>query len=587
MTDDTATPSSPRAKAFLAAICVVAAVASFAVGWFHILFSPRTFSGDWTYFDPLSLVIRSSVLHYGVFPMHDPWVGGGMDLLANPQSRVLSPQVLWDLLLRPQLANIASMTLYGALGIWGGVRLLRLLGASTPIALSGALVFINSTWFGLHYAEGHVVYGCVQLFPWVLYFALTLDRAPSVFWLLSLQALFILDGAIYALVWSLFLVGGCVVTGLSKPWRHLQRPSAPDLGLVALALAAAGLLMATKAIPVLGFFRERPPSLDFTSIPIDWLARFLFTPLQDPLDKTMHPIYRFHEFGCYLGILGLLILAAALLTRGFARRHVAFLVLAAFWFWVGSGWGGSANPWNLFQKVPIFNSVHLQSRLFILMHLFLLVPMFLGLEHFARRWHWKRAHLALCALLVVESFVVRNYPFQRAYEHWTEPRFPSSVLTWTTITRTVPYGAKPMHYFTGAGAVRAYDAFSPPTRVRASDAPDYRGEIFTLVGQGTARLEAYTPGSITLTASAATPIRVGVNTNWLSGWKVVEGPGTAYANYEGLVAIELPAGESRSVVRYSPDYWPLVLTCYIAGLGLWVVGFMLARSRRHRIPAAP
>src|SRR5262245_59098519 len=67
------------------------------------------FSRDWTYFNAMSLVVRSIVLHFRRFPLHNPWVCGGLDLLANPQTRIFSPMMLLDLALTPQWANLMGL----------------------------------------------------------------------------------------------------------------------------------------------------------------------------------------------------------------------------------------------------------------------------------------------------------------------------------------------------------------------------------------------------------------------------------------------------------------------------------------------
>src|SRR5262249_55467874 len=148
----------------------------------------------------------------------------------------------------------------------------------------------------------------------------------------------------------------------------------------------------------------------------------------------------------------------ALNTTGLARRQLGFLVLALFWFWVGSGWGGAFNPWHLFQRIPLLNNVHVQSRVFILMYLFLIAAIFLGLEALTRRRQWKRAHLAFCALLVGESLVVHNYPFVD-YQSRDIETLQSNLITLTTITGTQREGRKPSQYFSGTGSLSTYEPF--------------------------------------------------------------------------------------------------------------------------------
>ncbi len=83
----------------LIAVAVASVIAAYA------LYFPRAdgpYFDDWSSFNSLSLEVRSNVLHYGRFPVHNPWVCGGLDLMTNPQNRVFSPFFLADLALPPQ-----------------------------------------------------------------------------------------------------------------------------------------------------------------------------------------------------------------------------------------------------------------------------------------------------------------------------------------------------------------------------------------------------------------------------------------------------------------------------------------------------
>jgi hypothetical protein len=184
---------------------------------------------DWDLFSGYSLVLRTIVLRDHHLPLHDPWVFGGLDMLSNPQTRMLSPIFLLDLLFGPHGGNLVSLIVYGFAGMLGMYALLRDRGTSPMASLVGGILFIQSSWFGLHYVEGHIAYGSMQLFPWVLYFALRLERPRACFGLLSLMALFVLDGGIYTAIFSVLLLLGAAAAGLvdlMAPFRGggRQRP---------------------------------------------------------------------------------------------------------------------------------------------------------------------------------------------------------------------------------------------------------------------------------------------------------------------------------------------------------------------------
>ena len=108
------TPESvPRRRVggfkWMLACCVAAALLGFSVPIWNW---DRTVGFDWDLFSGYSLVLRTYLLLYRGIPLHDPWVRGGLDLLANPQLRAFSPMVLVDLVFGPHTADLASLVLY-------------------------------------------------------------------------------------------------------------------------------------------------------------------------------------------------------------------------------------------------------------------------------------------------------------------------------------------------------------------------------------------------------------------------------------------------------------------------------------------
>src|SRR6202022_3611728 len=106
---------------------------------------------------------------------HDPWCGGGLNVLANPQNRIFSPLLVLDLAFSPYWANLVGLVVYAFFGLWGMYRLVREFEIPPPAAALTAILFINGSWFGLHFAEGHIPYGSMQLLPWVLWAFLRIE----------------------------------------------------------------------------------------------------------------------------------------------------------------------------------------------------------------------------------------------------------------------------------------------------------------------------------------------------------------------------------------------------------------------------
>ena len=120
------------------------------------IYYDRVIISDWDFFNSFGHLLQSIILEYNRFPVHDPWVCGGVDLLSKPQNWVFSPFIISTILLPPYIANLFSLILMSFIGAWGMYKLLRYYDVSDIVSIYCSLLFINSSWFGLHIAEGHI-----------------------------------------------------------------------------------------------------------------------------------------------------------------------------------------------------------------------------------------------------------------------------------------------------------------------------------------------------------------------------------------------------------------------------------------------
>ncbi len=536
---------------------------------------------DWKYFDSQSLVVRSAVLFYKRFPIHDPWVMGGTDLLANPQSRVFSPAVLFDIIGGPYYGNFLYLMAYAVLGAFGGYRLLRAHGVSAASAVTGALLFVNSTWFSLHFAEGHLPFGPFLLLPWVLHFALTLSRPESAFGIFSLLALFLLDGGMYPFIFSVVLVGLLLLTRRIKPIALAVQIKGHWAVWLVCAISFI-LLTSAKIVPVISVHGKRLPALDMTSMQPAEVARALFYPDQTVSFLPPGSIHRFHEYGCYLGGAAVFVVLGGLISWKLLKQNAVYLVLMALFLWAATGWGEKRNPWTLFQHVPLLNNAHVQSRMFLLFHLFFIIVLCRSLDAIR---HWFVARAAQ-VFLVAEVLVTTANTWSSTFRDYPGPEYQRLIRS-TTIIATIHDAPKPDLYFDGTKCAKfIYEPAGIESNTHYVGDGAYQGELYATKGQGTLSLGERTPGRVVFGYESREPLKVEVNTNILKGWRVRAGVAKVYATPDGLVGLDLPAGKQTIAIEYAPQYLPWVLAAFGTGVLLWVcVAMHLVRLRRK--PAVP
>jgi hypothetical protein len=565
---------------------IVAVICALSAHFLFFVHLSVPFWNDWYYFNSLSLVVRSAVLQFGQLPIHNPWVCGGLDLLTNPQNRLFSPFFLFDLALPPQWSNLLSLVVLAGLGFIGCHRLLRQFSVSSRASLVGAWLFVHGSWFALHYAEGHIPFGGMLLIPLAMSFGMQIQQPRSFLGLVLLMAWMLLDGAIYAVIYTGFAIGTLLVMGRIpvRQWLHAIRMQPLSYFM---AVLAAVLLAVPKVLPVLASISNRSPHLDFYEMPARLLVHSLFYPWVDLtmgasrfVEGAPSSPWRMHEFGCYLSWVGTLLVLGGLFGSRQDRRSTWILYAAfLFWLWVGSGWIPSINPWRLFQAIPLVNNAHVQSRVFLIMFVFFIIMLAKALERLEGR---RRYFAWLVAFLVLESVVIRNRPMRDPPPHY-EPTPGWQLIQRSTIDRTVAGLHWMPGFYLGAenlGSKACYEPSWQPVNIQADSDPGYRGEIYPADAQnGSARLLSVIPGRIEFEFELTQPGRIMLNSNALYGWVVRSANAQVFGRAEELLSMQPDELKGTIVLAYRPWYLKWIWFSY--GFGIIIALFCWIRIKRQ------
>jgi len=540
-----------------------------------IRFSQTAIVRDWGYFNGLSLVVHSSILHYRVFPIHNPWILGGLDILANPQSRVFSPFVIYDILFTAPYANLFALITLAIVGSFGFYLLITYLEIDKTIAVVGSIIFIHASWFTLHFSEGHIIFGSFMLIGLAFYYILRIQEKNFKIYYALLNAFFILDGAIYAFIFTNILLIAAItvctndlnpltfIISLYKQWKTT---------LISIFIFVS--LSSAKLLPFLWLHKTRDPILEYVKLPFRYLLHCLFDPFQDIL-KEVNGIsipFNFHEVGVYIGVLGLsLIIAYLIMVR--KKMFISYILIAAFFFWVGSGWIYRINPWRLFQIIPIVHNAHVQTRLFIIPYLIFVIILCYALDHYKNLLRPTFLY-SIIVFLIIESLFVSSYPFYRvfSFDHSTcKAEIFNKLITSTTINKTVKnategWGFDFTHYFdTNTGAKNAGEPALVRGDIKTVEDSAYKGEIYLTKGKGTATILSYTPGNIHIKYKLDTISEIQLNTNYLLGWKT-DNENITISKSNGLVTLKPCNLSGEAVILYRPTYLYIIFPLFFIGL---------------------
>jgi hypothetical protein len=572
---------------------------------------------DWDAMESERHLVVRSLFEFGQFPFWDPYAAGGVPAWGAPEGGTIafSPILLVYWLLPLWAAIRAEVILLAVVGVSGMWRLAGLTTRDPWLRTFACVTGFLSTRWALQAAVGHAWHLYYGLFPWCvvlchrLTFASVEKRNGALIGLALLMAFLVYCGGIYPLP---HVVLACSLYALTA--SILQRTIAP-----ACRLGVAGLLSlslaAPKLLPIVDTMRRFPrlvPSRE-TVDPVTWLR--LFT--SGSSDRERWPVpeldYGYHEYGIYIGTLGVAVLLYGLYcvwrtTRSDAkapepenaRTHRIALTTIGIFFMASSQLVG---PWFLLHKLPVFASQHVPMRFMYPALMCLACVSAEGLESVPERASKFfpvglllmslgiafESHASLASMF---TLALPAHQAPRAFAQTRRAQFrygPPAGRTAingpsTLVSRMENQGVLDTSTFDMGGARNAdgsWIARAPLQGARGSDEPDYRGEVFT-EGLGTATITAWSPNEVTVEiVGGDRDTRVMLNQNWDAGWTA---NGIASTPWVDLVSV-LPGTQTRVVFRYRPRTFSL--GCVLAGIALFSIlaGLFLRKRKRSTLPS--
>lgn len=523
--------------------------------------------GDWLWFHFTWESSRKTILGFHELPAWNPYYCGGTLGIENPQSVALSP---FFLLLLPfptavgMKLHLLLMTFAGAVGTF---ELLRLLRAHAAAALVGAVLFACSGAIGWH-MNGQLAMAAFQLFPWaMLSLELSLRRRhPLASWGIGVAlATMVLSGGVYPIALSSVALGLRLVGERGA----LRRGLAPLVtgGAVAAGLAAAKLVPMAMFLAASGRPIERDDAISPSLLlPMLVVRRTTETQIWDRAGGYVYAWWG--EYGNHVGWLGLALVAVAL---AYANRKAApWLVGLALCLAFLMGDHGPGSPFHWLRALPVFGSLRVPTRFWMVANLFLAAAVSLGLSRILRgklpaaaRW------IALALGLAVSFDLVRTNGIAVFAGAMQTPPAPAD------------QGAKPMRLVRhpahrmfelpaqNLGTPACWDEVRVPGSLALR--PDAPSEVWLRPPGGEAEVVKWTPSSVAVRVKTEGPATLFVNQNAAPGWTVDGSPMAAQA---GLVGAAVPAGERVVVFRRRPPGWWVGwgVSFVVVAAGVWVVG---------------
>jgi hypothetical protein len=590
-----------RQAAGLAAMLAVPAMVLLVVS--PLLAHPWTFGQhDWDQMNTQREVVVKTILRFHQFPLWDPYECGGHPAWGSLESDpiVVSPWLPAYLLAPLPIAirvEIVLSALWGAAGCW--LLASRFTRSVALRALLTIAVAVNSRW-ALQLAAGHTWHLLYAFLPWTLYLfdrAIDVDAPASrarrdlVLAAVCIATMVYGDG-IYPVPHTAFLLAvyAAVVARSTRSWRPIR--SFVAVGAIAMGLAAP------KLLPLYEELQRYPRHIasEEAIFPQD-IVRILTLRFGDYLGRASFINGMWHEWGLYLGWLGLgLLVAGVVASRGPRERALKWAAFVMILFVIGGF--HQLTPWRLFHLLPLFKSQHVPSRWLYPAVVALGCAAVSGGERWLARAGERRALfevvLGFTAVAVaLDMGIVARMPIAQSFVN-PAPRMDNQLAPFHMVHRLPPQGgyqaclpedvATLPGVFDNVGTLecdtyagvhmshRDEEGRMPGVGAWGDDDAQYRGEAYVAEGGATANVVSWTPNDVEVRVERAHPgDHVVLNQNWDPGWLADGAPAIAYRD---AVALVLDAPAQTVHFRYWPRSlgWGLALFGVTAGsVALWLL----------------
>ncbi|MFH1355861.1 MAG: hypothetical protein ABII18_01900 [bacterium] len=523
---------------------------------------------DWRFFNAQAALLKSSIWHFNVWPIHDPWACGGTNVLQEIENLFYSPALFFLLFFPPSVSNLLGILLFVIIGYLTSYKYFKTITQEDRFAVFLAAIYVNLPWFTLHFAEGHVSYRSFLLMPAFLYCLQSLKKPKTFLYLSLLVALFINDGGFYTLIFCTVLTIAYSCLGLID-FRSLFHNLRKHFAFYLLTVITFLCLVFPKLYPSFLGTSHREPMLDQFTLGITDILKIMYWPLQTIFDGFEGSKWGFHEYGNYIGIF-ITVLFIGSLKSVFTKKMIPYFIALGLFFWVATGIGGVINPWSIFQKLPVINIAHIQSRYFIIVSLLLLTIIAFGLPF----WKNKKLVSFLLIMALVEIILVNGIIYYNIFSKNEGDDFNiDQTITKDIVTHTQKYVLRPYIYEYPEAASK-YCAKTSLTHVFVNCVEDeqYKGEVIFLQGNGKVFNYHYIPTRITFNYDNVMKDSVlQINTHHFLGWQSkIEGVKVISKN-NGLVQLAFTQERGRAQIDFYPPYLTSLIITFLIGLGLLII----------------
>ena len=530
------------------------------------------------------------IKEYSQLPLWNPWSHGGMVLFQNSQVSFLTPfTFLYFFLDTPQAMKI-SILLHYVIALIGmyllGKKLFKI--NNFFLILFASSIFVFNSFISLQVTVGHTWILPFAYIPFVFLFFEKYVRDKKIINLILSAgsiSLMIFEGGIYPVPLAvLFLI-------IYSIFRYLTTTNKNYL----LALIQLGtlsfLLSSIKLIPLIDYMSVYPRLISgFEIIPLGALSKiFLGRSQSIGLGLFKGQAYGWHEYGCYIGILLLIVFLIALVMNVFLKnkelKNTPLILCLIIFFLLFLGTFHRYAPYSILKKLPVFECLHVSGRFLLILTFIaglLIFSLFHIVEDIINRIKNSNVKLRVSIFIAVGSilticdlFIINTRTYRNAFT--IDPgkisyfNIESSDKYEYRYTKSLPgYGAGSSMYPAlkmNLGTIYDYEPNAPKRGFNFN-----KPLVFSIDNETKINNIKFTPNKISFSVTSPTKSKIFLNQNYVRGWKF-NLVNVELKNDKNKPSIEIEKGDYKEVYfYYFPNSIYLGLAFSIIGIILCIIG---------------
>jgi hypothetical protein len=521
-------------------------------------------NGDWDLFTQLRWVPYYTITHFHQMPYWSPYKCGGMAMLGNPESSIVTPFLIPYLIFGPYAGLYLEMVLHIALGFIGGYLLARVMALGRLAALVSAVVFPSSSWLYLHLSVGHLNFLSALYLPWIAALLLiSIERRkllPAA--IAGLLCAFTMSEGNYGFIFAVIVVASVAICSAAVRFSLWPLVCGLVISLFAVGFAALKMLPSFELL-------YRYPRLEYgpEGYTLSRMMVYVFSRDQD-LYRTGVSQYLFSEYGGYLSIAFAALAALGLVSA--PLKSLRWLLPALGFFLLARGDTGPLSALSMLRLLPLGNNLGLPGRFIIGFILCAGVLAAMGADFLCRRTGriGIGASIALLVIGSIDAWVLG--PPNLRYLFHNPISLISAVPEFRQYWVENP-GIQTEIAMANMGSVhcKGYGYAAIPENPLGYNQTGYRGEYY-LLGPGEVVETLWTPNRLVYEVNVSVPSSLVVNQNYYPGWHLSSGNGELYSK-NGLLAVRIPAGRNRIELVYAPEHILLAFALTIAALAALIL----------------